>query len=230
MPTEGSTGNPIDVLGSARAKIVRGRPSRSSSPTPASTPVIVLFVPTVGIDEDEVGAAISRAAADAARQERCSARSCARRAPPPRCRASRPCRPSRIRRPRRGRSAVPPSAATGCGVPAGTVPELVGRPRRRREPSSPRRCRGPPTTRGSTPRRRGAARGLRPAGRARARRRDRRGGGRGCGGARVPGRREERSGRRAQDGVRRRRPQPRQTRPRCVRPPSESAGPCSSSR
>ena len=64
MPSEGSTANPIDMLGSANAKsfadvlpiVLRD---------PGIDAVITLFVPTVGVDEDEVGAAISRAAADA---------------------------------------------------------------------------------------------------------------------------------------------------------------------
>ncbi len=64
MPSEGSTGNPIDVLGSAKPKtfadvipIILADPGIDA--------LIVLFVPTVGIDEDEMGAAISRAAAGA---------------------------------------------------------------------------------------------------------------------------------------------------------------------
>jgi acetyl coenzyme A synthetase (ADP forming)-like protein len=62
MPAEGSAANPIDMLGSANAQsyanvlpIVLADPGIDS--------VIALFVPTVGVDEDEVGAAISRAAA-----------------------------------------------------------------------------------------------------------------------------------------------------------------------
>jgi acetate---CoA ligase (ADP-forming) len=64
MPAEGSSANPIDMLGSANAKsfaevlpIVLADPGIDA--------VITLFVPTVGVDEDEVGAAISQAAADA---------------------------------------------------------------------------------------------------------------------------------------------------------------------
>ncbi len=64
MPIEGSTSNPIDILGSATAKtfadvlpIVLADPGIDS--------LIVLFVPTVGVSEDDVGSAISRAAADA---------------------------------------------------------------------------------------------------------------------------------------------------------------------
>jgi acetate---CoA ligase (ADP-forming) len=64
MPSEGSTENPIDMLGSANAKsfadvmpiVLRD---------PGIDAVIALFVPTVGVDEDEVGAAISAAAAGA---------------------------------------------------------------------------------------------------------------------------------------------------------------------
>ncbi len=65
MPVEGSTANPVDILGSANAKtfadvmpVVLADPSVDS--------LIVLFVPTVGVSEDDVGAAISRAAAGAA--------------------------------------------------------------------------------------------------------------------------------------------------------------------
>ncbi len=64
MPVEGSSANPVDILGSANAKtfgdvlpLVLADPSVDS--------VIVLFVPTVGVSEDDVGAAISRAAASA---------------------------------------------------------------------------------------------------------------------------------------------------------------------
>jgi acetyl coenzyme A synthetase (ADP forming)-like protein len=64
MPEEGSTANPIDMLGSANAQsfaevlpiVLRD---------PGIDAVIALFVPTVGVDEDEVGAAISAAAAAA---------------------------------------------------------------------------------------------------------------------------------------------------------------------
>ena len=64
MPSEGSTANPVDMLGSANAKsfaavlpIVLADPGIDA--------VITLFVPTVGVDEEEVGAAISAAAAAA---------------------------------------------------------------------------------------------------------------------------------------------------------------------
>jgi acetate---CoA ligase (ADP-forming) len=64
MPIEGSTANPVDILGSATAKtfadvlpIVLADPGIDA--------LIVLFVPTVGVSEDDVGAAVSRAAADA---------------------------------------------------------------------------------------------------------------------------------------------------------------------
>jgi acetate---CoA ligase (ADP-forming) len=64
MPSEGSTANPIDMLGSANAKsfanvlpiVLRD---------PGIDAVIALFVPTVGVDEDKVGAAISAGAAEA---------------------------------------------------------------------------------------------------------------------------------------------------------------------
>ena len=64
MPLEGSAANPVDILGSATAKtfadvlpVVLGDPGVDA--------LIVLFVPTVGVSEDDVGAAISRAAAGA---------------------------------------------------------------------------------------------------------------------------------------------------------------------
>ena len=64
MPPEGSVENPVDMLGSANAKSFR-----SVLPVVLADPgidaVIALFVPTVGVDEDEVGAAISSAAAAA---------------------------------------------------------------------------------------------------------------------------------------------------------------------
>ena len=64
MPAEGSTANPIDMLGSANAKsFAEVLPIVLADPIIDA--VITLFVPTVGVDEDEVGLAISRAAADA---------------------------------------------------------------------------------------------------------------------------------------------------------------------
>jgi acetyl coenzyme A synthetase (ADP forming)-like protein len=64
MPAEGSSANPIDLLGGAS-----GESFAAVLPTvladPAFDAVIALFVPTVGSDEDEVGAAISRAAGTA---------------------------------------------------------------------------------------------------------------------------------------------------------------------
>ena len=64
MPVEGSAANPVDILGSANAKtfatvlpLVLADPGIDS--------VIVLFVPTVGVSEDDVGAAISRSTASA---------------------------------------------------------------------------------------------------------------------------------------------------------------------
>ena len=64
MPSEGSTGNPIDVLGSAKPKMFADVIPIILA-DPGIDALIVLFVPTVGIDEDEMGAAISRAAAGA---------------------------------------------------------------------------------------------------------------------------------------------------------------------
>lgn len=65
MPAEGSSANPIDLLGGATAE----RFAEVLTPVladPVFDATIVLFVPTVGSDEAEVGAAISRAAANAA--------------------------------------------------------------------------------------------------------------------------------------------------------------------
>ena len=62
MPTEGSAANPIDMLGGANAEsFAQVLPPVLADP--AFDAAIVLFVPTVGTDEEEVGAAISRAAA-----------------------------------------------------------------------------------------------------------------------------------------------------------------------
>jgi acetyl coenzyme A synthetase (ADP forming)-like protein len=64
MPSEGSTANPIDLLGGATAEsFAAALPPVLADP--AFDAAIVLFVPTVGSDEEEVGAAISRAAATA---------------------------------------------------------------------------------------------------------------------------------------------------------------------
>ena len=65
MPAEGSSANPIDLLGGATAEsFAAALPPVLADP--AFDAVIALFVPTVGTDEHEVGAAISRAAAAAA--------------------------------------------------------------------------------------------------------------------------------------------------------------------
>jgi acetate---CoA ligase (ADP-forming) len=64
MPAEGSAANPIDMLGGANAEsFERALPPVLADP--AFDAAIVLFVPTVGTDEEKVGAAISRAAATA---------------------------------------------------------------------------------------------------------------------------------------------------------------------
>ena len=64
MPAEGSWANPIDLLGGARAdNFAATLPLVLRDP--AYDAAIVLFVPTVGTNEEEVGAAISRAAATA---------------------------------------------------------------------------------------------------------------------------------------------------------------------
>ena len=80
LPAEASTANPIDMLGGANAQsfehalpLVLADPSFDA--------VIVLFVPTVGTDEEAVGAAISRAAPRRA-TSRFSARSSAPKALP----------------------------------------------------------------------------------------------------------------------------------------------------
>ncbi len=64
MPSEGSLANPIDMLGGATAESFE-RVLPPVLADPAFDAVIVLYVPTVGADEEEVGAAISRAAATA---------------------------------------------------------------------------------------------------------------------------------------------------------------------
>jgi acetyl coenzyme A synthetase (ADP forming)-like protein len=64
LPAEASVENPVDMLGSATHETYR-----NALPIVLEDPgidaVIVLFVPVVGVDEDEVGAAISRAGRDA---------------------------------------------------------------------------------------------------------------------------------------------------------------------
>ena len=62
MPVEGSTANPIDMLGSATAKTFADVLPLVLA-DPGIDALVVLFVPTVGISEEDVGAAISRAAA-----------------------------------------------------------------------------------------------------------------------------------------------------------------------
>ena len=64
MPSEGSLANPIDMLGGANAESFE-HVLPPVLADPAFDAVIVLYVPTVGADEEEVGAAISRAAATA---------------------------------------------------------------------------------------------------------------------------------------------------------------------
>ena len=64
MPAEASVANPIDMLGGANAEsFAQALPPVLADP--AFYAVLVLFVPTVGTDEEAVGAAISRAAATA---------------------------------------------------------------------------------------------------------------------------------------------------------------------
>jgi acetate---CoA ligase (ADP-forming) len=62
MPSEGSLANPIDMLGGANAESFE-HVLPPVLADPAFDAVIVLYVPTVGADEEEVGAAISRSAA-----------------------------------------------------------------------------------------------------------------------------------------------------------------------
>jgi acetyl coenzyme A synthetase (ADP forming)-like protein len=64
MPAEGSVANPIDMLGGANAQSFENALPPVLA-DPAFDAAIVLFVPTVGTDEEAVGAAISRAAATA---------------------------------------------------------------------------------------------------------------------------------------------------------------------
>jgi acetate---CoA ligase (ADP-forming) len=62
MPAEGSSANPIDLLGGATAEsFAAALPPVLADPS--FDAAVVLFVPTVGTNEEEVGAAISRAAA-----------------------------------------------------------------------------------------------------------------------------------------------------------------------
>jgi acetyl coenzyme A synthetase (ADP forming)-like protein len=62
MPPEGSSSNPIDLLGGATAEsFAAALPPVLADP--AFDAAIVLFVPTVGSNEEKVGAAISQAAA-----------------------------------------------------------------------------------------------------------------------------------------------------------------------
>jgi acetyl coenzyme A synthetase (ADP forming)-like protein len=62
MPAEGSMANPVDLLGGATSEsFAAALPPVLAGP--AIDAVIVLFVPTVGSNEDAVGEAISRAAA-----------------------------------------------------------------------------------------------------------------------------------------------------------------------
>ena len=64
LPAEASTANPVDMLGGANDRsFAEVLPLVLADPGVDS--VIVLFVPTVGVDEDAVGAAISEAAATA---------------------------------------------------------------------------------------------------------------------------------------------------------------------
>ncbi len=149
MPSEGSTANPVDMLGSANAKsfaevlpIVLADPGIDAA--------IALFVPTVGVDEDAVGAAISRAAAGAVDKTVLCAFLSARGAPAT-LRSVAPV-PS-FSYPEAAARALGRAAERGDWLrrPAGTVPELVVD----REAAERRRRRGAlrrTTTPGSSPR------------------------------------------------------------------------------
>jgi acetate---CoA ligase (ADP-forming) len=64
LPAEASTANPVDMLGGADDKSFAAVLPLVLA-DPGIDAAIVLFVPTVGVDEDAVGAAISAAAAEA---------------------------------------------------------------------------------------------------------------------------------------------------------------------
>jgi len=64
MPSEGSLANPIDMLGGANAESFETVLPHVIA-DPAFDAVIILYVPTVGANEEELGAAMSRAAATA---------------------------------------------------------------------------------------------------------------------------------------------------------------------
>ena len=64
LPAEASVENPVDMLGSANDESYR-RALPVLLDDPGIDSVIVLFVPVVGVDESDVGAAISRAAREA---------------------------------------------------------------------------------------------------------------------------------------------------------------------
>ena len=122
MPSEGSTANPVDMLGSANAKsfaavlpIVLADPGIDA--------VITLFVPTVGVDEEEVGAAISAAAAAAGEKPVLCAFLSAKGAPASlRSHASVPS----FAYPEAAARALGRAAARGAWLrrPAGTLPDL----------------------------------------------------------------------------------------------------------
>jgi acetyl coenzyme A synthetase (ADP forming)-like protein len=122
MPPEGSTANPIDLLGSANAASFE-----AALPIvlrdPGVDAAIALFVPTVGVDEEEVGAAISRAAAAAEEKPVLCAFLSARGAPASlRCAAQVPS----FAYPEAAARALGRAAERGDWLrrPAGTVPDL----------------------------------------------------------------------------------------------------------
>ena len=222
MPAEGSTANPVDMLGSANAKSFRDvLPIVLADP--GIDAVIALFVPTVGVDEDEVGAAISSAAADAGDKTVLCAFMSAKGAPAS-LRSVAPV-PS-FSYPEAAVRALARAAERGAWLrrPAGTIPELdvdldaaqavvaeaLGAQRRGMARAGA----------GAS-----AARGLRASGRPGARGRLGRRGGSRRNRAGLPGGREERGRRRPQDGVRRCRAEPRRRgRGACRRQADRSPG------
>ena len=122
MPVEASSANPIDMLGSATAKtfgdvlpIVLADPSIDS--------VIVLFVPTVGVSEEDVGTAISSAAAETDKPVLCAFLSA--KGAPPTLRSSAPV--PFFEYPEAAARALSRAAdrADWLRRPAGSVPELA---------------------------------------------------------------------------------------------------------
>ena len=133
MPAEGSSANPIDLLGGATAEsFAAALPPVLADP--AFDAVIALFVPTVGTNEEEVGAAISRAAATAVDKPVLCTFVSAKGAPASLRSAARFPR-SRIPRRQRAHWDVRPSAASGCDGRPGKRPSSTATAQRRRRSS-----------------------------------------------------------------------------------------------